>query len=197
MPLRLLYLLFCQDGGGLCCWRGVRPRRTLSCSCCATRSCCCAGIETWSDAAGATRTGVAARRWPPSFGRWCCGWQGEPDLGVSPHPRWAMPTRRQVQKSGRAPCGPSCSAPRRPVAVRVPRGRPVRRHHIAARCAIVHTGQHVDVVGQAGGCHVQVPAGAWAGAHPRPRSGCRRRGRRGTAGGCHGLGAVDVNRASV
>jgi len=30
---------------------------------------CCAGIETWSDAAGATRTSGVARLWPPSFGR--------------------------------------------------------------------------------------------------------------------------------
>ena len=37
---------------------------------------CCAGIETWSDAAGATRTSVAARLWRPSFAGWCCGWPG-------------------------------------------------------------------------------------------------------------------------
>jgi hypothetical protein len=63
-------------------WRGllVHPQR------------CCAGIETWSDAAGPIPVSVAVRLYRPSSASWCCGWPGEPDLGLSPHPRRAVPT---------------------------------------------------------------------------------------------------------
>jgi hypothetical protein len=72
---------------------------------------CCAGITTWSGAAGVTYTGGAV---PPSRrrpGRWCCGWPGRTrrgDIGTSTVScaAWAPSAG-----SAPAPCGPSCTAP--------------------------------------------------------------------------------------
>src|SRR5919198_5493908 len=47
---------------------------------------CCAGIATWSGAAGATHTRVAARVGGGAPRAGAAAGQGEPDLGVSPHP---------------------------------------------------------------------------------------------------------------
>src|SRR6266536_6638929 len=41
------------------------------------------------------------RPWRWSSARWCCGWPGRPDLGVSPHPRRAVATRSGGQFAGR------------------------------------------------------------------------------------------------
>jgi len=44
---------------------------------------CCAGIKTWSDAAGATRTARAVPPWRRRPGRWCCGWPARIRPGAS------------------------------------------------------------------------------------------------------------------
>jgi len=49
------------------------------------------------------------RPWRPSCAPWCCGWPGESDLGVSPHPRRAVPPRIQGQDRGE--CGVDHPAP--------------------------------------------------------------------------------------
>ena len=60
------------------CWpgsHGCYPAR-LGGACSCSRPRCCAGIATWFDAVGATRTSVAGRPWRRSSARWCCGWPG-------------------------------------------------------------------------------------------------------------------------
>jgi hypothetical protein len=77
------------------CWLGWRGccRARPGGACSSSRPRCCAGIATWSGAAGATRTGVAGRPWRRRSARWCCGWPGRTRPGVSPHPRRAVPPR--------------------------------------------------------------------------------------------------------
>ena len=60
--------------GGLRCWRGLRPPRTLSCWCCATRSRCCDARSP-----GRRSTGPTGRYWPGSHS--CCPVQ--PGAGCS------------------------------------------------------------------------------------------------------------------
>ena len=80
-------------------WRGlfVQPRR------------CCAGIGSWSDAAGPTRTGVAAQLYRPSSGRWWCGWPGRTRAGATAAS--TVSCAGSAAGSGPAPSGPSCTAP--------------------------------------------------------------------------------------
>jgi len=149
MTLRLLYLMFCKMMGGQRYWRGARPPRTPSCSCCATRSpycaarwpargwtgptepcwlawpgCCparagtgcssgskrcCAGIETWSDAAGAIRIGVAVQAPRQSSAPWCCGCPGRTQLGGTAASTASCAASATRTGSGPAPCGASCT----------------------------------------------------------------------------------------
>jgi hypothetical protein len=70
---------------------------------------CCAGIGTWSGAAGRTRTGVAVRVPRQRCVRWCCGWPGRTRAGATAASTvsWAA----SAVGSGPARYGPSCTAP--------------------------------------------------------------------------------------
>jgi hypothetical protein len=98
---------------------GCFPARSgVGCWC--SRPRCCAGIGTWSDAAGPIRTSVAVRVWRLRSVRWSYGWPGRIRPGAiagstASCADWAPGTR-----SGRALCGLSCSAP---ASTRLRRGR--------------------------------------------------------------------------
>ena len=70
---------------------------------------CCAGIKTWSDAAGATRTARAVPPWRRRPGRWCCGWPARIRPGASGAS--TVSCAASATGSGPAPSGPSCTAP--------------------------------------------------------------------------------------
>src|SRR6266702_8393000 len=61
-------------------WCGCCPVQPGG-ACSSSRRRCWDGIATWSDAAGPTPVSVAVRLWRPGSASWCCGCQGEPDLG--------------------------------------------------------------------------------------------------------------------
>ena len=91
-------------------WPGCCPARTgTGCSSGPRR--CCVGITTWSDAAGATRTGVAVPLCRLSFGRWWCGWPGRTrpgDIAAS-----TVSCAGSATRTGSAParCGPCFGGP--------------------------------------------------------------------------------------
>jgi hypothetical protein len=67
-------------------WRGDCPAMSDA-GCWCSRPRCCAGIATWSGAAGATHTGLVVQAWRWRSGLWCCGWPGRTRPGGTPRPR--------------------------------------------------------------------------------------------------------------
>jgi hypothetical protein len=67
----------------------------LGTGCLSSQKRCCAGIATWSDAAGPTCTAWPAGHSDGGPRAGAAAGRGEPDLGVSPHPRRAVPVERR------------------------------------------------------------------------------------------------------
>ena len=96
------------DRALLAAWPGCCPARAGT-GCSSGPKRCCAGIETWSDAAGAIRIGVAVRAPRQSSAPWCCGCPGRTRLGGTAASTASCAASATRTGSGPAPCGASCT----------------------------------------------------------------------------------------